>query len=457
MNSNDIKNIEEGGGKMVKELLSNSKNEAFRRAAASIRNGAGIGEALQFVADNTIQTPQNSVVGNLFVIIGQQWIEEHFRNIYGNIFKAGEDLVAGGISIVLPANNAIGITTPTNYQESTSTVGEIAFGSSVSNADMINIEAKLAPLMNFDSTGQKKYTPFATLNLTVPRTFASFSGLTAIKAGEIISTYLSQLKNGLEIYYNSLGNMLFTDFQVKNTYVTTSTNIYQMLQLIFIPMVERMKQFSARYNAGINYSSFLGSGLNDSNYFISLDNLDLSTVGTWTTALPAWEITNNALNANQPYLNNTDPNKLVIYMNPTTMSSFLTTLETNAIGKNVVDIQTSGNLITRIAGVKVVVTGTIVNNSPQTVQGTTIQATLDSGQALPNGKILIINEDYLTFHKAYNEEWTTDSMVSAMVELIRHQVAYLPICRPWLNGIMLDISSCLTNGNALNVNIINKS
>lgn len=462
MNAEDIRKTEAAGGKMVKDLLSKSRNQAFRNAAASIRNGASIGEALQFVADNTVSTPQNSLVGNLFVIIGQQWIEAHFKDIYGNIFKEGEPLIAGGISIVLPTNNAAGISTPSNYQTSTDAIGMIAFGKSVSNADMVNIEAKITPLMNFNSTGQEQYIPFATLNMTVPRTFASFSGLTAIKAGEIISTYTQSLKNSLKIYYNSLGNLLFTQFLPKNTYTTTSTNIYQMLQLIFIPLIERLKQFSARYNAGINYSSFIaeenaGTDIDDSNYLSLLDNLNLDNVGSWTSALPAWEEVNNSVNGTQPYLNNTDADKLVIYMNPATMSAFLTLLETNAIGKNSVDIQTSGNLITRIAGVRVVVTGTLLPNSPQTPQGTTIKASLDKGQALANGQVLLINEDYLTFHRNYEEEWSTDTFVNAMVEIIRYQISYLPILRPWLNGILLDISSCLTNASALNVNILNNN
>ena len=112
------------------------------------------------------------------------------------------------------------------------------------------------------------------------------------------------------------------------------------------------------------------------------------------------------------------------------MSAFLTLLETNAIGKNTIDIQTNGNLITRIAGVRVVVTGTLLPNSPQTQQGTTIQASLDQGQALPTGAVVILNEDYLTFHRNYEEEWSTDTFVNAMVEIVRYQISYLPIVRP---------------------------
>ena len=455
----DIRKTEEGGGRMVKEILSQSKNSAFRKAANSIRQGASIGEALQFVADNTVETPTNSVVGNLFTIIGQQWVESHFRKIYGNVFKAGEDLIAGGINIVLPVVNGAGISQPTNYQTSTDTTGVIAFGPSVSNTDIINLEATIAPLntsYTYGLGGNSTYNPFATLNMTVPTTFASFSGLTAIKAGEIISTYTAQLTNSLQIYYNNLGNLLFQGFLPINTYATTSTNIYQMLQLILIPMIERFKQVSARFNAGINYMGAM-TNPNDTNYFQQLDNINLTTMGSWTNLLPSWMSVNNSVNANQPYLNNTDPDKLVMYMSPATMSAFLTMLETNAIGKNVVDIETQGNLVTRIAGVRVVVTGTIINNSPQTTQGTTIQATLDSGQALPYGDIVLINEDYLTFHKYYEKQLETDSFVNAMVKVIRYQISYLPIVRPWLNGIVISISSCLNNTNALNVNVVSNS
>ena len=278
----DIRKTEEAGGRMVKEILSQSKNSAFRKAATHIRQGASIGEALQFVADNTVETPTNSVVGNLFTIIGQQWVESHFRKIYGNVFKAGEDLIAGGINIVLPVVNGAGISQPTNYQTSTDTTGVIAFGPSVSNTDIINLEATIAPLntsYTYGLGGNSTYNPFATLNMTVPTTFASFSGLTAIKAGEIISTYTAQLTNSLQIYYNNLGNLLFQGFLPINTYATTSTNIYQMLQLILIPMIERFKQVSARFNAGINYMGAMANP-NDTNYFQQLDNINLTTMGS---------------------------------------------------------------------------------------------------------------------------------------------------------------------------------
>lgn len=456
MDSNQIKDSKEVGGRMVKSILSKSTNMAVRKAAASIRNGADIGEALQFVSEVT-GGQTNTLVGNLFTIIGQQWVETHFKEIYGNVFKRGEDTLTGSISIVLPVNNGAGITTPTNYQTSTLPTGQIAFGASVSNADMINIVASMEPLSNLSSTGQLSYVPFATFDLTIPSTFAAFSGLTAIKAGEIISTYNETLSNSLQIYYNALGNLLFTNFMPKNQYTTTSTDLYTVLQRIIMPMIERMKQLSARYNAGINYTSLM-TNPTDNTYFQQLDNLTIEQLRgqTWVNVLPQWETCNNSISANQPYLNNTRIDKMVMYMNPTTMAAFLSLLETNAIGRNVLDIQTQGNVVTRLGGVKVVVTGTLVNNSPQTPQGTTITPALDSGQALADGEILLINEDYLTFHNFYDKYLTTDQMVNAMVTIVRHQVAYLPILRPWLNGILLNINSALNTPTALNVNILQK-
>ncbi|MBO7044125.1 hypothetical protein J6W34_06300 [bacterium] len=87
---------------------------------------------------------------------------------------------------------------------------------------------------------------------------------------------------------------------------------------------------------------------------------------------------------------------LVMYMNPYTASAFVTLLQTSALGKPTMDIQTNGNHVTSICGVPVKITGTLITPPQQASQGSPTVPTLDTQQALANGQVVIINEDYLT-------------------------------------------------------------
>ncbi|MBQ6628766.1 MAG: hypothetical protein IJH65_08125 [Methanobrevibacter sp.] len=97
-----------------------------------------------------------------------------------------------------------------------------------------------------------------------------------------------------------------------------------------------------------------------------------------------------------PYLNVDRKQNLVMYMNPFTASAFLTLLQTSAIGKSTINIETNGNVITSIGGIPVRITGTLIQPPQQSAQGSPVVPTLDTQQALANGQVVIINEDYLT-------------------------------------------------------------
>ncbi|MBO7691188.1 MAG: hypothetical protein J6T10_00960 [Methanobrevibacter sp.] len=129
-------------------------------------------------------------------------------------------------------------------------------------------------------------------------------------------------------------------------------------------------------------------------------------------------------------MNISKANDYVIYMNPYTASAFVTLLQTSAIGKSTLDIQTSGNVVTSIGGVPVQITGTLLQPTQQAAQGTPNSVTFDTGQALANGQVVIINKDYLTWYKYYDKMYETDTFVNAMVKIIRDQKAYVPVLKP---------------------------
>lgn len=455
----DYKAMEQAGVSLFKKSLSQSKNPAFKKVAGLINENGTLQEAVLTAEDNldTSTLKQNSLFGNLLIFIGEQWIETHSKDIYGDLFKLNGELKTGGVEIVLYPNNSGAYSYPNNYQTSTEAMSVQAFGPSATMANLINITATIEPFYNYMINGQMSLMPFCTLNLTKPLLFASFSSLNAQKAGELMSEWNNQLERTNKIYFYALGNMMLTEFAPKNTYTTTSNNIYDMLSKFLIPLIERFKQLSANFNAGINYVSLMTSPTDD-NYFTQLTTLS-STIAkqTWVQSLPQWMTCANSASANQPYLNNRSGDKFTLYMNADTMACFLSLLQTNAIGVQAFNIETSGNLITRIGGIKVSVTGTRVVIPPQAPVGTPVIPGLDNGQVLSFGQIALIDDDYMTWYRCYDDMFETGAMVQSAVDLVRNQKAYFPIIKPWLNGIMINATASLTNTNALNVNILSNS
>ena len=154
----------------VADTFVNSKNKALRdaglRAKQTQNTMAGVMSA---VADET-GIPLNDLVGQTAILIGEQWIEKQGADLYGNVFKLKGDFDTGGVYITLRVNNMVGLSTPTNYQTSTDTMSNIAWGNSVSNGEWLSLKVIYQPLVNF--TGTSGTLPFATLNLTMPDTFA---------------------------------------------------------------------------------------------------------------------------------------------------------------------------------------------------------------------------------------------------------------------------------------------
>lgn len=434
------------------DTFSKSPNPALREVSKQMRTQPSIEDAMVLAETANGSNPNNSVVGNLAVLVGEQWVETQTADIYGNIFKLGGVFDTAGTYITLRPNNIVGQSTPTNYQTSTAALSSIAWGNSVTNGEWLSFKVINTPLYNYTSTSGTL--PFCTFNLTVPDQFASFSSLSPIKANEIISAWRGMVEDENKIYFNSLGNMLFTDFMPANKWTATSTNLYACLQFLILPVIEGLKQASARFNSGINYTPSLASGTTDETYVQNLFAITPATLKTLSpySSLPSWEIFENSTTTNNvPYLNISKTNDYIIYMNPFTAAAFVTLLQTSAIGKDTLDIKTAGNVITSIGGVPVEITGTLLQPTQQAAQGTPNSVTFDTGQALANGQMVIINKDYLTWYKYYDKMYETDTFVNAMVKILRDQKAYVPVVKPWLNGIVLDISTALDSANMLQV------
>ena len=450
-----MENKEQQLANAVADTFANSHNKAFKNAGMKAKGLGSTGEVLNMISEET-GTDLNSLVGMTAILIGEQWVEKQGADLYGDVFKLKGDFDTGGVYITLRPNNMVGISTPTNYQTSTDTMSNIAWGKSVSNGEWLSLKVIYQPLVNF--TGTSGTLPFATLNLTMPDTFAGFSSLSPIKANEIITGWRDMVEQEKEIYFYGLGNMLFTDFLPANKYTATSTNMYALLQYLILPVIEGMKQPNARFNAGINYTPLLASGTTDETYIQNLYAISQSTLTGQNpyANLPSWEILENPSSASlMPYLNVDKKQNLVMYMNPYTASAFVTLLQTSAIGKPTMDIQTNGNHVTSICGVPVKITGTLITPPQQASQGSPTVPTLDTQQALANGQVVIINEDYLTWYKYWDKMYQTDTFINAMVNVIRYQLAYVPVLKPWLNGIVLDISSALGSANTLQVSTDN--
>ena len=445
--------------KNLADLYSHSKNKTFAEASkrAVAQGISNPQDFMNFVADST-NTPLNSVIGNTAVLIGEQWVDKETPELYGDVFKLKGEFDTGGVYITIRPNNWVGSSTPTNYQTSTSAMSNIAWGNSFTTGEWLSIQVVSTPLENYTFSNGGAI-PFQTLGLTVPKEFYSFSSLNPLKANEIMSAWSEAVQDEKRIYFYGLGNMLFTNFLPANQWTASSTNLYACLQQLIIPVIQYMKTPNARFNAGINYSNSLASGTTDGTYIQNLWGISQSTLNTLNpyANLPAWEVLQTPASSSLiPYLNVKNPN-LVIYMNPLTASAFLTLLMTSAIGRqDAIDIKTAGNVITSLCGVPVKIVGTLLNPPTQTAQGSPVIPALDTGLALATGQVVIVDEDYLTWYKYYDRVFTTnDVMPQAMIDIVRLQLAYIPVVKPWLNGIVLDISSALDSANTLQVSTDN--
>lgn len=455
----DIEKTNKAMTEGLADTFAKSNNRAYQMASKKAKQTSNPADFMDVMATETGED-LNTLVGNSAVLVGEQWVEKQGDKLYGNVFKLAGTFNTGGTYITLYPNNMVGLSTPTNYQTSTSALSNIAWGDSLTSADIISIKVVSAPLVNYNSISG--HHPFATLNLTIPEQFASFSSLSPIKAGEIIDGWRSRVEQTHKIFFYGLGNMLFTDFLPANTYTCTSTTMYALLQDLLIPLIESMKMGSARFNAGVNYTQILSTStsLTDSTYLSSLMSISQATLNQNNPFdnLQDWEILENeSSTAKQCWLNIDRGDHLVMYMSPQTEAGFLALLQTTAIGKNAIDIQTNGNKVTSICGVPVKTAGTMIGIPQQTAQGTALTPGLDSGYALDKGKIVLIDDEYLTWYKYWDSMFGTDTFVNAMVKIVRLQLGYIPVVKPWLNGIVLDISSALANPYALPIQQVSSS
>ena len=444
--------------KNLTKLFAGSKNKTFVEASkrAQAQGISNPTDFVNFLADAS-GVDVNTVIGSTAVLIGEQWVDKETPELYGDIFKLGGTFETGGVYITIRPNNMVGKSTPTNYQTSTDTMSNIAWGNSFTTGEWLSLKVITTPLQNYQFNDNA--IPFCTLGLTIPKEFYSFSSLSPIKANQIMTAWSDMVQDEKKIYFYGLGNMLFTDFLPQNQYTASSTNLYACLQQLIIPVIQYMKTPNARFNAGINYTNQLANGTTDGTYIQNLWAIPSSTLTTLNpyNALPDWEILQTPNSTSLiPYLNVKNP-KLVIYMNPLTASAFLTLLMTSAIGrKDAIDIKTEGNVITSLCGVPVKIVGTLITPPAQASQGSPVIPTLDTGLALATGQVVIVDEDYLTWYKYYDRVFTTnDVMPQAMIDIMRLQLAYIPVVKPWLNGIVLDISSALDSANTLQVSTDN--
>lgn len=432
-----LKQIKDKDGAMKNLLSASLKDSKNTKLAEVVDKAANWSDAMTELSAIETTSNLNNMVGNLLGFIAKQAIEGQElteNNIFGWCFKESEEILeGGGLSYVEQILNGAGTNGFTNYQTSTNTTGEIAFGSSFSNSLQLNTEYQALPFstttygLSASTTLYNNF--FITINKTVPLTWAQLSTLSAIKASQIIDNYYLDVKNSLMIYKYSLGLLLFTGGVYTDTGTvsfaplnvvkpsTSYTNVYEYMQEFLLPQLMEMQQLSAKWNAGADYS--IGN--------------------TWINH-PAWEIpglnyNDNGYTAN--VLNNGSTQNLTIYMSPNTSATIMSTLNLpnfKDANDNNLNIQGKNGVITSINGIKVKVTGTKLTPTAQSDQGTAITPNLDSGQALDDGQIWVVSDDYLTFAKVYENTYTSEPLGNAMVKLVRLQAAYIPIFKPWKNG-----------------------
>ena len=69
----------------VADVLKKSPNPALREASKQMRAQSNLSDAITLAEEAATSTnPNNSLVGNLAVLVGEQWVETQSADIYGN-------------------------------------------------------------------------------------------------------------------------------------------------------------------------------------------------------------------------------------------------------------------------------------------------------------------------------------------------------------------------------------
>lgn len=417
----------------------------------------------------------NTLSGYLFGFIAKQFIKVYdIKKIYGDLFVEGDPIdIGAGFSYIEQINNMVGTSSPINYQTSTQAAGTIAFGESFSNGYFINLTVQNLPFENINSNFQN----WITLNITIPSSFASFSGLTPIKANEILSLYEKNLANSRKMYYYYLGNQLFNYF-IQNSYFaneilcneagvknakgegvtyTPPTNLIEALQLEIIPFLEYMQQLHWGLNCGFTTNNSWGSNDNQDGYLNYLEsNNGPGNSFNLSTQLP-W-VNYNTTNVIIPNTKAVDLDDLVIIMSVKVSAALKGLMASNYLGLDKINIETDGNKVVKLCGVKVIVAGSNLQLPQQVGQGQIQTTGTFQASLLPDNQIVIMEKDTLTYHKYYDEYYETNELVASMVKLGRQQIGYLPFLNQWKNGIILTFNpGVLTNAQYLTVKTIANS
>lgn len=467
----DNKNLDKSLIQLSADAMRSNGKEAL---AKEIENKHSFTEVANMFATNGLGN--NTLAGDLAFFVAKQIVEGvGYEDIFGDLFREGEDIdVGAGFQYITDSGNNLGISNQVNYQTSTDATGAIAFGSSFSNADFMSAMvtgSAVSQIENFPVAN------WATLNLTIPQTWASFSALSPQKASEIIDLYETRLKNQKMLYFYALGNTLFTYF-IKNNYFanvlfcnkagvanaktngytyTPPQNLIQVLQHELLPLIKDMGRLHYAYNLGFALQSPPVSswGFNSvPNYINHLETSYAQNSNSFIVQGLPYVTYNNAI----PRLQAVTADKLIILMNVKVATSLLTLLQSNYLTGNVkkeLGFEVKDEQITKVCGVEVKIVGTNINLPVLTPQGTAQGNGTIGNEFLDDNTIIVMDKDALLFHKFYDVVNKSGTLVNAMVELVREHIAYLPFLNPWKNGVILKFDDgVLTATNYLTVKTI---
>lgn len=400
----------------------------------------------------------NDLSGYLYGFIAKQFVEVFdFSKLYGDIFKEGEEIdVGSGFNFIEVYTNNVGLSAPLNYQTATEAAGTIAFGDSFSGAQMANFKVTNIPFNQIDPNLQN----WATLSMTYPVQFASFSGMNANKVSEILNSFETRLQQARKLFYYTLGNSLFNYF-IKNKYFgnvlscktnaqdtayKAPKNLIEALQHEIIPCLEYMQQMHYIFNAGFQMN-MVGSVPNGIEEFMNNEIKIFNAIGSTPNALyeyfnlnlPNWyEINSGQL---PPNMKSSNPSDLQILMSVKTSASLKALMASNYLGIDKYDIQTSGDRVTKLCGIDVVVVGSNVQLPALTQQGTQQTTGSIGSQLMDDNTIIIMEKDTLTFHKYYDKFYKTDTFVNSMIQVGKQQIGFLPWFNPFKQGIILQFDA----------------
>lgn len=401
------------------------------KLANKIRQANSFQEATTTLASviKTNEDRQTLLNGFVQFIAEQEINNTELGEIFGNLFQLTEDgeITAGsGLNYIESVPNMTPTTDIPDFQAPLQE-GETLFSQAYTKGFNITPEIQLVYATNNKSNINTKTS--VQIQQTMELTWNKFAANSPQNSKKILDTFITGMTNAKKQFEFSIGNYLWMAFKPLNTVTdTVSQSTFDFMRNTFYPTLIEMKQYNNKWN---------GYSANGKNWAENLVTQDLPV-----------SITISPNSYQEAVFNNGMKNPILI-MNKKTASQFASSLLTPSVmqGNNdYYQARTKQGFLSQLGGIPVYITAPTVPMTIQNAQGTNPTLPTSNLEDLPDGEIIMVDEDYIKWRKLFDFEVQTNKFPRNNCYLATATVGYLPILKPWKNAVVFNCQGIMNGG-----------